>query len=195
MSLPTYDKNKRRKSFEQLPKGAYVVKILYAREDEWPSKDKYLKLGIDIAEGEYAGFFQKIYDNNKSEDRKWPIDGYFNLNVPNDNSKDYVWTNWNSFFADLEDSNNGFRFNGDLATLKNKLIGGKFRIEQSEYNGKIYDHTRMNWTCVAEDVRQGKAGQMPQDKLKTPSRQPSGGSGTEDFMNIPEGIEEELPFA
>ena len=30
MALPTYDKTKRRKSFEQLPKGAYIIQIKQA---------------------------------------------------------------------------------------------------------------------------------------------------------------------
>ena len=56
--LPRYDKNARRKSFEQLPKGAYVVKILNAVEEQ--SKNgigSHIKISFDIAEGEYAGFY------------------------------------------------------------------------------------------------------------------------------------------
>lgn len=33
MALPTYDKTKRRQSFQQLPKGAYVIKIKGAKEE------------------------------------------------------------------------------------------------------------------------------------------------------------------
>lgn len=55
MTLPSYDKTKRRKSFSQLPKGAYVIKILDAKEDKWPSGDACVKIAFDIAEGDYAG--------------------------------------------------------------------------------------------------------------------------------------------
>jgi hypothetical protein len=64
MALPTYDKSKRRTSFEQLPKGAYVIKIMGAKEDTWPSGDGVIKIAFDIAEGEYKGFYQNQFDKN-----------------------------------------------------------------------------------------------------------------------------------
>ena len=196
MALPTYDKSKRRTSFEQLPKGAYVIKIMGAKEDTWPSGDGVIKIAFDIAEGEYKGFYQNQFDRNTNEDKKWPIDGTYALNVPADGDQDYVFTNWNTFFADLEDSNNGFIFDGDIKKLKGKLIGGKFHIKQTEYNGSVYDHTKMRYTCVAEDVRQGKAGKLPKDKLVGTTNRPAAASASEmdGFVNLPDGSEEELPF-
>ena len=79
MTLPTYDKSKRRKAFQQLPKGAYVIKIKDAKEDKWPSGDTYVRIAFDIAEGEYANFYQKQFENNSNEDKKWPMDAVFNL--------------------------------------------------------------------------------------------------------------------
>ena len=199
MALPTYDKSKRRTSFEQLPKGAYVIKILGAKE-ETGNYGPQVTIAFDIAEGEYKGFYQNQFDRNTNEDKKWPFDAVYYLSVPQDDSKEYVWTNWNTFFADLEDSNKGFIFDGDVKKLKGKLIGGKFHIKQTEYNGNVYDHTKLKWTCVAEDVRKGKAGKMPNDALVGGSRSnrnapaASGNSEMDGFVNLPEGAEEELPF-
>ena len=195
MALPTYNRNNRRKTFEPLPKDAYVVRILSAKTAETKSGFNQLVIAFDIAEGQYKDFYKAQYDANSSEDKKWPNDAVFRLTIPYDRCQDYVVTNWDSFFADLEDSNNGFVFNGDEKALKGKLIGAKMHIEQSEYNGKIYDHTRMRWTCIADDVRNGKAGRLPNDKLiagssgsnrsAADSYANSGFSGTDD---------EELPF-
>jgi hypothetical protein len=195
MSLPTYNRNNRRKTFEPLPKDAYVVRILSAKTAETKSGFNQLVIAFDIAEGQYKDFYKAQYDANSSEDKKWPNDAVFRLTIPHDGCQDYVVTNWDSFFADLEDSNSGFVFNGDEKTLKGKLIGAKMHIEQSEYNGEVYDHTRMKWTCVADDVRNGKAGRLPNDKLiagssgsnrsAADSYANSGFSGTDD---------EELPF-
>ena len=198
MTLPTYDKSKRKKSFEQLPKGAYVIKILgVRREKNSKNEGEHLTIAFDIAEGEYKGFYNSRFEQSKanSENTKWPNDAIFYLTIPADNSPQYVTDNWNTFFADLEDSNNGFVFSGDIAPLKNKIIGGKFAIEQSEWNGKVYNHTKMRWTCVADDVRNDKAGTLPQDKLIAPGS----GSGASrpdanDFIKVPDGTEEELPF-
>lgn len=195
MALPKYDRTKRRQNFQQLPKGAYVLKILYAKEE--PNRNgsgTHLVVSYDIAEGEYKDYFLNLYNSREGEDKKWPADGQYYLTVPGDNAEAYVWTNWNSFFADLEDSNNGFVFGGDPAQLKGKLIGGKFANIQSEYNGTVYDHIRMRWTCVAEDVRQDKAGKMPNDRLiKATAARPAFPAG-EDFVSVPEGYDDELPF-
>ena len=194
MALPTYDKTKRRKSFQILPKGAYVVTIKSAKEENNKSGvGSHLTIAFDIAEGEYKGFYQSQFESDTNEDKKWSRDAIYYVTVPNDNSPQYVWDNWNTFFADLEDSNGGFVFGGDVKTLKGKLIGGKFHNDQSEYNGNVYDHTRMRWTCPADDVRNGKAGKMPKDSLIVSSKPAAGTTSSDDFMDLPED-NEEFPF-
>lgn len=195
MALPTYDKTKRRKSYPQLPKAAYVCRLIGAKLLQ--TKDKageYLEIGFDIAEGDYAGFYDKQYQSMDADTKKWPNDALFRLNVPREGSPEYVWANYNTFFADLEDSNGGFVFNGDLKTLKDKLIGGKFHIEQSEYKGTVYDHTRFRFSCVADDVRNGKAGKLPNDKLISGKGTKASGLADTGFMTIPDDAAEELPF-
>jgi len=197
MALPKYDKSKRKRQRKLLPKGAYVVKIKGAREEENKKKGtgSHLSIAFDIAEGEYAGFFESEFSERTDEDKKWPNDGMFYINIPSDNSPEYVWNNYNTFFADLEDSNNGFVFKGNIKTLNGKLIGGKFALEQSEYQGRIYDHMRMVWTCVADDVRNGDPGAMPNDRLisKKPSS-PTPTSASTEWMEVPDGDDEEVPF-
>ena len=204
MALPRYDKTKRRQTFEQLPKGAYVVKIIGAKEDTWPDGSKVVKIAFDIAEGPYKGYYNNIFEQRKkdNENALWPFDGVFNLNVPDDSSDEKTWRNYNTFFADLEDSNNGFVFSGDLKTLKRKLIGGKFRIKQTQAKKPnkdgafpIYNNTEMLYTCVAEDVRQGKAGKLPNDKLLAGGvASGSGNTELDGFVNLPAGGDEDLPF-
>lgn len=197
MSLPTYDKTKRKKSYEALPKDAYVIKIMNAKETaNKNSSGSHIAIAFDIAEGDYKDFYMEQFNSNTAEDKKWPNDAIYRLTVPSDGCQQYVVDNWNTFFADLEDSNNGFVFAGDTAKLKGKLIGGKFHIEQSEYRGQTYNHTRLRWTCVADDVRSGKAVKsMPNDKLLggKPSRSAAQTSDT-GFMDVPAGSEEEIPF-
>ena len=154
-----------------------------------------LVIAFDIAEGQYKDFYKAQYDANSSEDKKWPNDAVFRLTIPYPNCPDYVVTNYDTFFADLEDSNNGFVFGGDEKTLKGKLIGAKMHIEQSEYNGRVYDHTRMKWTCIADDVRNGKAGRLPNDKLIAGSSG-SNRSAADSYANsgFSSADDEELPF-
>lgn len=193
MALPTYNKKNRRQSFQQLPKDAYVIRILSAKVARTSSGFDQIVIAFDIAEGEYKDFYKNMYDRNTSEDKKWPNDAVFRLSIPYNNCPDYVVTNYDTFFADLEDSNNGFVFSGDEKTLKGKLIGAKMHIEQSEWNGNVYDHTRMKYSAVADDVRNGKAGKLPNDKLIQKS---SASGDMNGYVNsgFSSGDDEEIPF-
>ena len=201
MALPKYDKSKRKSNnYIQLPKGAYVIVIKGAKMDKWPSGDERIAIAFDIAEGEYKGIYQSQFDSDTRSGKEWPYDAVFLLTAPTDSSPDWVWNNYNTFFADLEDSNNGFVFSGDLKTLKGKVIGGKFHNRQTEKDGNVYDHIVMKWTCIADDVRNNRAGKLPNDKLigtgTRASRASSSASADSDgFMDIPDGtVDEELPF-
>ena len=196
MALPTYNRNNRRKTFEPLPKGAYVVRIKDAKIAKTSSGNDQVVFAFDIAEGEYKDFYKGQFDRNTSEDKKWPNDAIFRMTIPYDGCPDYIVTNYDSFFADLEDSNDGFVFSGDEKTLKGKLIGAKMHIRQTEFNGNVYNHTRMKWSCVADDVRKGKAGRLPNDKLVTPSAGNASGSATDSYATggFSGADDDEIPF-
>lgn len=200
MALPTY-KKVTRKNIPQLPKGAYVVVIKDAREEKKSWGETKLMIAFDIAEGDLKGFYQKIFDADDNENKVWPYDARFELSIPADGDPEWKWRKWNSFFSDLEDSNAGFAFDGtNLKALRGKLIGGKFANKQSENNGNVYDHIKLLWTCVADDVRNGKPGRMPSDQLVGSKKSgPASGTGTsvpgiDGFVSVPDGQEEELPF-
>lgn len=201
MALPSYDKSKRMKStsFELLPKGAYVIVIKNVKQE--PNRKsgigEHLAIAFDIAEGQYKGFYEKQYKAITEGEKRWPGDAVFYLSIPENDSPDWMWRNWNTFFADLEDSNNGFAFSGDITTLRGKLIGGKFYNNQSQSkNGTVYDHTQLKWTCVAADVRNGKPGVMPKDNLvkatgQVKPEEPSG--DVPEWMEVGEE-DADLPF-
>ena len=56
----------------------------------------------------------------------------------------------------VEDSNEGYHWGWDESTLKDKLVGAKFYIEQSEYDGKIYDPTKGDVYRVVLDFKDDK---------------------------------------
>ena len=178
--------------FELLPKGAYVIKFLNVKEEtNKTGSGSHLKIAFDIAEGEYAGFYKRAFDNSTKEDKKWSNDAYLYLSCPEDNSEQWIVDNFNKFMTAVEDSNEGYHWGWDENTLKDKLVGAKFCIEQSEYEGKIFDHTKAKWFIAAQKVRDGKFGRLPNDKLISTTAT----SGSGDFMNIPDNIAaEEIPF-
>ena len=179
---------KEQRSFEPLPKGAYVIKFLNVKEE--PNKSgngTHLKISFDIAEGEYAGFYMDAYKNDTREDKKWSADATFYLTCPDDNSEQATVDGFNIFITAVEDSNEGYHWNWEEGTLKGKLVGAKFRNEQSEYNGKVYDHIKPKWFIKAQAVRDGKYGKLPNDVLV--NTKPAA-----DFVNVPAIGPEEIPF-
>ena len=178
--------------FELLPKGAYVIEILSVKEETSSNGVDRLKIAFDIAEGEYKHFYKNMFETSNKEDKKWPNDAVIYIISPSDDSEQWIIDNFNKFMTAVEDSNKDYHWNWDENTLKNKLVGAKFCIEQSEFDGKVYDHTRAKWFIAAQKVRDGKYGKLPQDKLLNNGNSNKSGSPANDgFMPIPD---EEIPF-
>lgn len=189
MKVPSYNKNNRKKHFEQLPRGAYVCKIKHIEEAQSKKGSNMIKVFFDIAEGEYKDFYEKQYKENTNEDKKWSYDATTYLIIPYDGCAPFITNNWDTFWANVEDSNNGYIFTGDEKSVVGKTFGGVFRTEQTEANnGNIYDHTRLAYTCVSQEVRDGKITKLPKDKLIGAEGSP------EDFTTVPADSAEDLPW-
>lgn len=191
INVPKYNKENRKKSFEMLPKGAYVCKILNIEAKKSKKDQDMLKISFDIAEGEYKDFYMNQYKANKSENKDWSYDAVMYLLIPYDGCEAFVSQNWDTFWADVEDSNNGYVFTGDENSVKGKTFGGIFRIEQTEgKNGNVYDHTRLFKTRIAQDIRDGKVTKLPNDKL-VKAAAPSPNDATADgFVDISSSAED-----
>lgn len=184
-------KSEAQASFTQLPKGGYVVKIMGAEVCE-NSRGQYIKIGIDIAEGEYAGYYEKDYRSQTGENKKWR--GNFLLSVPTDDgSEQDGWTKkkFNNFTWALEESNKGYHFDWDESKFKGKLIGGLFSIkEYTKNDGAVGSATNMTSVTSVDAIKEGKY-KLPADKLIQKSEPVTNDS---DFMKLKDGLEEDLPF-
>ena len=176
--------------FDPLPKGAYVIKVIGAKEEPNKSGEgSHIKVAFDIAEGEYKDFYKNQFNASADEDKHWPYDGIYNLAAPDDNSPQWMIDNFGTFIAALEDSNNGYHWDWDESKWEGKVLGALFHIEQNEKDGNVYDHTRPKWFRNAQSVRDGKFGRLPKDKLIEKASNDSG------FMNIPDSsAKDEIPF-
>ncbi len=177
-------------SFELLPKDAYVIKILQAKEE--PNNNgggTHIKIAFDIAEGKYADFYKKQFDGNANEDKRWPYDGVHNMSCPDDNSPQWMIDNFGTFIAALEDSNDGYHWDWNESKWKGLVVGALFRNEQSEKDGNVYDHIRPYWFRPAQQIRDGKFGRLPKDKLVTARP-----TSTDAFMDVPASGADDIPF-
>lgn len=182
----------------QLPVGGYVFKINGVRYESGQNgySDKII-IAFDVAEGEFAGFFKKRFDADTSEDRKWK--GTFTLYVPKeDGSKEDEWTTrkFKTFTNALEDSNPNYKWDWDENKWKNLLIGGVYGKVFTMIDGKQIMYTAFKTSCSVENIHKGNYN-IPKDQYKNgASSIPASNNdiANEEFMQIPEGSDEDIPF-
>lgn len=197
-SFNDYDKAKKEaqaSAMTKLPAGAYVCKIKDVRYETNDKGDRIV-LAFDIAEGEYKDFFQKQFEANTSEDKKWK--GKANIFVPKDDGSDKDAITKKSFASwtdSFEKSNNGYKWDWDENKWKNKLVGIVFGETGTNIEGKDIVYTEARFAVAADVVRSGKA---PSAKFKARDGYKGTASASkpadDEFMTIPAGQAEELPF-
>lgn len=182
---------------ERLPAGGYILKIMDVKylNDDWGD---VILLSFDIEEGEQKGFFAANYKEQTGEDKKWK--GTYRLRVPKDDGSERdEWTmrRFKTVISAFEESNSGYHWNWEEATLKGKLIGALFNNKEYDFNGHHGFFTSCHSLVKVEKIRSGKF-DIPADTLLKPQngngspvRSTPAGDG---FMNIPDDINEELPF-
>lgn len=141
---------------EILPAGGYVCNILSVKEEtmSWGSR---LVLAIDVAEGEYKGFFKKDFDSNDREDKKWR--GIYRVNIPNDDGTDQDnWTKrkFGNFIWSVQESNPGYTWDWNEKSLKGKKIGVIYRNREWEMNGRTGWTTEAGGSASIDEIRSGK---------------------------------------
>lgn len=192
--LKGYEKAQAYTEQERLPVGGYVLKILDVKEqvNDWGN---VLIISFDIEEGEHKGFFAANYKAQTGEDKKWK--GTYRLRVPKDDgSEQDEWTmrRFKTVITAFEDSNSGYHWNWDEQTLKGKIIGALFNNKEYEFNGRHGFFTNCHSLIAVEKIRTGKF-TVPEDTLlKNNAGATQRKLDADGFMNIPDGIDEELPF-
>lgn len=181
----------------KLPVGGYVAKIKDVKYEEGQNGNSdMIKLAFDIAEGEYAGFFQKQFDENTQEDKKWK--GKTTIYVPKDDgSEKDQWTQ-NAFArwtAAFENSNEGYKWDWQEKKWKGLLVGVLFGEVGTVIDGKEIIYTECRFPEAVSKIRDGSY-KVPKMKAKNgyTGKGTTGGSGSDGFVNIPDNIEEEVPF-
>lgn len=191
--LNGYEKAQVYAESERLPVGGYVLKILNVKyqENDWGD---VIRLSFDIAEGEYKDFFKTNYNQQEGEDKKWK--GTYRLRVPKDDgSEKDEWTmrRFKTVISNFEESNSGYHWNWDEQTLKNKTIGALFNNKEYKFNNRHGFFTNCHSLVTTEKIRTGKF-TVPEDTLLNNDSRTQNKPDADGFMNIPDGIDEKLPF-
>ena len=189
----------KRMGSERLPVGAYVCEIKNVKYV--PGENGYsdhIDILFDITEGDHKNFFKKQYDADTREDKKWK--GRKSIYVPKDDgSEKDNWTK-NAFAKwvnGFEDSNSGYKWDWKEDKWKGLKVGIVFGETGTVIEGREILYTEPRFAC---DIKAVKDGSAPKAKFVAKkgytgnkANDTSAGSGS-DFMTIPEGSEEEIPF-
>lgn len=182
--------------FMQLPAGLYVCEILGVKQGEYNGRDRFV-MQFDIADGEHKGFYQKQYNAEKATNQDAKYKGVH---------RQYMDSNSLPFFKGLmtsvERSNQGFHFPWGTQGNEKTLVGKKFGAVMGREEFLTADGEKRMATKIVQirSIDGLKDAKVPEDKLlddvpAASAPAPQQGTASEDgFMNIPDGIDEELPF-
>lgn len=182
---------------QQLPKGKYVCVIKQVAVQESRNGNDQFVILYDIAEGEQKGFFQKLFDADKTQNpsgAKWR--GVFKQNME---GKGLSW--FKGIITSIERSN-AFVFpwdkDGNEKTLVGKKFGGIFRRRQYEadngYRPVVTELFRIRSLDGLEEAEVPEDELLPRDG-RTSTNTNVSVPDSDGFMNIPEGADDEgIPF-
>lgn len=179
-----YDEVQAFGEFETLPAGGYkcIIKKIVCETSQ--NGKEYLKLAVDIIEGEYQDFFKKKFDADSREEKKWPgtwvvfTEGF----NPGTTSKYYK-----GLITSIEASNANFKFDHiNEQTLVNKKVGIVFREEEFEgFDGAVHTSTKPFYAVSIDKVEEAK--------IPNPKKLAQKGESFDDFGAVPSD-NDDLPF-
>lgn len=189
-----YDETQAGGDFTPVELGGHYLVIKQVTETKSKAEKDMIVVLFDFAPDDVQpGYFTEQFKNDIRPEKKWPNQATQYILTEDQNGK--CSRSFKTFTTCVEHSNAGFTTQwGDNfgAQFKGKKIGGVFGIVEEEYNGERKKKRKMRWFTSVDKVSEA---QVPEEKLLSTNgaADPSSAIGT-DFMNIPDGIEEELPF-
>lgn len=195
-------------SFSELPKlqpGGYVLKILNVKVEptDWGSR---LAIQFDIAEGEFKGFFDKLYKATPDEweNKKWK--GSMRLSIPHNTGDETKFKKSLGYFKSqiqaFENSNANLHIDcerdWDENVLKGKLVGALFNEKEWEKDGNTGWFTQCKRFVPVNDIRSGNFTIPKREELKNKPSTASNDSfdpnaNLSDFVEINAG-NDTVPF-
>ena len=179
-----YDEAQAFGEFETLPAGGYKCLIKKVVCEKTTQGKEYLKIAVDIAEGEYKDFYQKKFDNDTREDKKWSgvwtvfTEGY-NPGTTNPKFKGLI--------TSVEASNANFKFDFDEQKLVGKKVGLVFREEEFEgQDGQVHTSVKPFFAVSYDKAEEAK--------IPNPKKLTEKGEAFDDFATTVDTSNDDLPF-
>ena len=194
-----YEETQVQGEFTPVELGGHKLVIKQVEERMSRTNKPMIVVFFDFAPGDkQAGYFAESFKNDIRPEKKWPNQATQYI-LTGDNERNCS-RSFKTFLTCVEHSNQGFTTQwGDNfgKQFKNKLVGGVFGIQMDYYEGRELEKRVLRW-FVSQDKVEEAAVPMETETQAYKNHingYPSGSTPAGDgFMNIPDGIDEELPF-
>lgn len=180
----------------EIAPGAHKLVIKNVVEGKSKSGLDMLTIFFDLAPGEeLAGVIYKKFHDDTNVNKKWPHIGTNYCVV--DESTEYGVRNLKTFVTCVEKSNSGFKTAWGIPEWGKQFVGkficGVFGEVENEYNGNRFMRSELRF-FRSTDGMEKIAVPSPKMMGNNPFLQNSAPANPTSFMEIPDGIDEEVPF-
>lgn len=197
-----YDDVRAAGEFTPVELGGHYAVIKQVSETKSSTGKNMIVVLFDFdANDKQAGYFKKQFDEDTRPERKWPFAGSKYIMVYDYQDPGKTSRNFKTFCTCAQKSNN-FEIDWNSGTAWGKQFVGKkigvvYGEEESEWDGRVRMRRVPKWFCTADKVAEATVPEPKYLKGKTQTAKPGTTITNVDadgFMNIPNGIEDEIPF-
>lgn len=173
--------------------GGHYAVIKNVSERETKNGDPMIVVSIDFDKKDaQAGYFTDQFKKDVRPDKKYPNQA---VNYITTEYGGACTKSFKSFMKAFTDSNNikedAVKWDDSFtAQFKNKKIGVVYGNVEEEYNGEVKMRRKIRWFC---DYAKVLAQNVPNDKLLD-NKNIKSATDENEFVNVPEGTDEEIPF-
>lgn len=191
-----YDEAKAGGGFIPVELGGHHLVIKQVEEMQSSTGKPMIKVSFDFAENDkQPKYFAEQFKDDIRPDKKWSNQATQYILVYEQDGK--TSRNFKTFTTCVEHSNTGFTTQwGDnfCQQFTNKKIGGVFGEQMDYYNGEEKKKRVLRWFVSSDKVADAQIPDMSETQAYKQYKQNGKIASTDGFMNIPDGIDEELPF-
>lgn len=186
-----YDETQASGGFEPINLGGHFAVIKRVQETTSRNGRPMLQVAIDFDQrDEQTAYFAQMFQSDNREDKKWPFQATQYILTEDNDGK--CSRSFKSFITSVEESNKAqCPWDSTFeAWFKNKKVGVVFGEVEDEYNGEIKTRRRIRFFCAYDKANTVA---VPAKKLYKGAAVPAR-TADDDFMKIPDGADEEIPF-
>ena len=195
-----YDQTKAGGDYTPVELGGHHLVIKQVSEKKSKAGKDMIVVLFDFAQNDaQAGYFMEQFENDIRPDKKWPNQAtqYILVNDENGNTS----RSFKTFTTCVEHSNPRLETQWGIenwgAQFKGKDIGGVFGEQLDYYDNKEATKRVLRWFVSSEKVEGAAIPSITETTAyKNRGNAPIGAGrpSADGFVNIPDGIDEELPF-